>query len=104
MTERQHTLNNAGYVLVQDVFDPERDFAPVFEDWNLILDDIAADLADEGLIESTYTGLPFPERLVEICADSGRTFAEQFDITLPQHAIAADTPLNLPDSIFQLLT
>jgi phytanoyl-CoA hydroxylase len=104
MTERQHTLNNAGYVLVQDVFDPERDFGPVFDDWNLILDDIAAGLADDGLIDSTYTGLPFPERLVEICADSGRTFAEQFDITLPQHAIAADTPLNLPDSIFQLLT
>jgi hypothetical protein len=97
-------LDRDGYALVEGVFDPAADFAPVLRDWNAILDEIADDLIGRGTLGSRFDGRSFAQRLTAICAETGLTFAEHFDITLPQSTITADTPLNLPTSLFDLLT
>jgi hypothetical protein len=100
----QGDFDRDGYVAVEGVFDPVRDFEPVLADWNVVLDEIAADLVAAGRLRSTYDDLPFRERLIQLCAETGETFTQHFDISLPQSGATADTPLNLPDSVFRLLT
>jgi phytanoyl-CoA hydroxylase len=97
-------LEGDGYVLVEDVFDPQRDFEPVIRDFAETLDRLADTLLAEGAIDRTYAGLPFRQRLVEVCRASGTTYSQHFDISLPQSTLTAETPLHLPDSIYRILT
>ena len=48
-----------------------------------VLDGIARSLQAEGAISSLYRELPFDERVIRICAESGRNFPQNFDFSLP---------------------
>jgi hypothetical protein len=93
-----------GYVVVEHVLDPDRDIAPVLAEYAEVLDGIAGSLKAEGLLRSTYRELPFRERLIQICAESGRNFPQEFDISLPQTGVKADTPIHVGPAAFRLLT
>ena len=41
-----------------------------------VLDGIATSLFAEGAIKSTYADLSFTDRLIQICAESGRNFPQ----------------------------
>ena len=97
-------LAEDGYVVVADVFDAETDFAPIYDEWNDILDGIARPLVAEGAVRSTYAGLPFTERLLALCGETGSSFHQPFDISLPQKDITPDTPLHVGPAVFDLLT
>lgn len=98
------SLETDGYVLIEDVFDPERDFEPVIRDFAKTLDRLAGKLVADGAIDHDYGNLPFRARLIEICRVTGRTYSQHFDISLPQGTVTQETPLNLPDSLFRILT
>jgi phytanoyl-CoA hydroxylase len=93
-----------GYVVVERVLDPDRDIAPVLAEYAEVLDGIAGSLRAEGVLGSTYRELPFRERLIRICVESGRNFPQEFDISLPQTGIKADTPIHVGPAAFRLLT
>ncbi|WP_270889219.1 phytanoyl-CoA dioxygenase family protein [Pedococcus sp. 5OH_020] len=93
-----------GYVVVPDVIDPTTVIKPVLEEYARVLDELAADLAAQGQISSTYAHLPFEARLIQIAKESGSTHTQHFDVTLPQNNIRADTPIHLGDAVFKLLT
>jgi phytanoyl-CoA hydroxylase len=93
-----------GYLVVEDALDPVLDIQPVLAEYNLVLDGIAASLREEGAISSTYRDLPFADRLVQICAESGRNFPQHFDISLPQKGVQHDTPMHHGPAVFDLLT
>ena len=38
--------------------------------------------------------LPFPERLIQVCMESGRVFSSHFDISLPQKGVKYDSPMH----------
>src|SRR5438128_10048687 len=97
-------LTAEGYVVVEDVLDPAQDLEPVIAEYQEVLDGIAASLYAEGTIRSTYDGLPFGERLVRVCVESGRNFPQHFDISLPQAGIQPDTPIHVGPAVFGLLT
>jgi len=92
-----------GYVVVEGVLDPDRDIAPVLAEYGEVLDRIAASLQAEGILRSTYRDLPFRERLIQVCIESGRNFPQEFDISLPQTGIKADTPIHVGPAAFRLL-
>ena len=92
-----------GYVVVEHVLDPDRDIAPVLAEYGEVLDRIAAFLQAEGILRSTYRDLPFRDRLIRICIESGRNFPQEFDISLPQTGIKADTPIHVGPAAFRLL-
>jgi hypothetical protein len=98
------TFWEKGYVVVPDVFDPVIDFAQLYSDWGDILDEIAEECIAEGVLSSRYESLPFAERLMAICRDSGRNFPQRFDIALPQKNIQSDTPFYTGPGIFSILT
>jgi phytanoyl-CoA hydroxylase len=93
-----------GYVVVEDLFDPEADFAPLIADWDEVLSGIAEGLMAEGSLSRAYDELPFEERLVAVSAESGRNIPQPFDISLPQKNITAETPMHLGDSVFGVIT
>jgi len=93
-----------GYLVVENVVDPERDFAPVMAEYRALLDTIARDLYAEGAISSLYEDLPFAARLTEICAESGRVLSQYFDFSLPQSGVKPDTPIHTGPAMFRLLT
>ncbi len=93
-----------GYLLVEDLLDPASDIQPLIDEYEAVLDGLAQKLKDEGVIQSTYAGLSFNERMVNICIESGRTFGEHFDFSLPQNGITAETPLHTGPAVFHMLT
>lgn len=97
-------LAEDGYLVVEDLFDPAIDFAPLYPEWQSILDDLVDRLVAEGALTNRYAELPFDQRLIAINAASGATDPQPFDISLPQKHIRHDTPLHLSTSIFSLLT
>jgi phytanoyl-CoA hydroxylase len=97
-------LDEEGYVVVDDVLDPVADFAPLLDEYNQVLDGIAAGLVADGLLGSTYANLPFEARLIAVCAESGRNFPQDFDFTLPQKGITPATPIHAGPAVFHVLT
>ena len=104
ITESVAQFREEGYAVVEDVFDPDTDFAPIYAEWEAILGGVADSLAAEGALSSLHEGLPFDQRLIAICAESGRNIFQPFDITLPQKDIRPETPLHVTAAVFDLLT
>jgi phytanoyl-CoA hydroxylase len=97
-------LAEEGYVVVEGLFDPASDFAAVYDEWDAILDGIARELLAEGALSCAHEELPFAERLLALCGETGRVFHQPFDISLPQKDINPDTPLHVGPAVFDLLT
>jgi phytanoyl-CoA hydroxylase len=92
-----------GYLVVEDVLDPVLDLQPVLDEYAAALDEIAADLYARGAISRLYDGLPFAQRLIEVCAESGQNFPQHFDFSLPQKDVTRDTPIHVGPAVFGLL-
>lgn len=92
-----------GYLVVEDALDPARDLQPVWDEYAGVLDDLAMALHQEGAIGSPYRELPFRERLIQVCVESGRNFPQHFDISLPQTGVTHDMPIHVGPAVFGLL-
>lgn len=92
-----------GYVVVEDVLDPERDLDPIIAEYHGVLDRLAQELFESGRISSTYADLPFSERLTQIYAESGQVHAQYFDFSLPQAGVKHDTPFWAGPAVFSAL-
>ncbi|MFN8635608.1 MAG: phytanoyl-CoA dioxygenase family protein [Chloroflexota bacterium] len=93
-----------GYLVVEDVLDPVADIQPLFAEYTAILDRLVDDLVAEGALQSTYRELPFTDRLIQVCMESGRVFSSHFDISLPQKGVKYDSPMHHGPAVFNLLT
>ena len=93
-----------GYLVIENVLDPARDFAPVLDEYADVLDGIAARLYAEGAISSTYKSLPFAARMTEICAESKQVLSQHFDFSLPQKGVLPDTPIYTGPAMFRVLS
>jgi phytanoyl-CoA hydroxylase len=92
-----------GYLIVEDLFDPAEDLDPVIEEYKRVLDKLADELYAKGEISSTYTDLPFGQRLIEIYKESGKVNAQYFDFSLPQANVQPDTPYWAGPAVFRML-
>jgi len=99
----QH-FDEYGFVIVDDVFDVVRDLQPLVDDYGRLLNELAAQWLDDGLIPSSYSDLPFEQQFAHIIAESKHAWYQHFDFSLPQTKITPETPIHLSESIFNLLT
>ncbi|MGI8856096.1 MAG: phytanoyl-CoA dioxygenase family protein [Thermomicrobiales bacterium] len=102
--EQLQQFADEGYLVVEGVLDPERDFAPVMGEYSAILDGIADRLHADGAISSTYADLPFAARVTEICAESRMVLSQYFDFSLPQTGVRPDTPIYAGPAMFRVLS
>jgi hypothetical protein len=97
-------FDREGYLVVENVLDPVHDLAPLFAEYTSVLDGIVDGLVAVGTLSSRYENLPFGDRLIQVCMESGRVFSSNFDISLPQKGITYDTPMHVGPAVFRLLT
>ena len=96
-------FHHDGFLLVEDVLDPEMDIQPVIDEYFELLDLLCNKWYAEGRIDSTYRELPFGDRLARVVTESDRAYHQYFDITLPQKDVGADTPMHLGKAVFDFL-
>ena len=101
---QQQDFESEGFVVVEDVLDPDQEIAGVLAEYADALDEIATDFLQKGLIESTHRELGFTERLIRVSQESGQPIPQFFDFSLPQTGIRHDTPIRVGPAVFRLLT
>ena len=97
-------FNEDGYLVVEGVLAPRRDIEPLLGEYAQVLDGIAESFHADGVLAATYRELPFTERLIQVCKESGRSVSQHFDISLPQTGVLPTTPIHLGPATFSLLT
>ena len=101
---QQRQFEDEGFVVVEDVLDPDQEIAGVLAEYAEALDEIAREFHASGVIRSIYADLPFTERLIRVSQESGRPVPQYFDFSLPQNGIHQDTPIRVGPNVFRLLT
>ena len=92
-----------GYLLVKGVLDPAAVLDPIIEEYERLLDTLATDLRARGEISQLYADLDFRARMTKIYAETGRTFAQHFNLSLPLTGVKEDTPFWTGPAIFNLI-
>jgi len=92
-----------GYLVVEKVFDPAQDLDPIIDEYKGVLENLAQELYTKGEISSTYSELPFGQRLIQIYAESGKVHAQYFDFSLPYPNIHEDTPMWVGPAVFNVM-
>lgn len=99
----QH-FNEYGFMIYEDLFDGESDLDPLVDDYRHLLNELAVQWFEQGLIPSTYSDLPFEQQFAHIISESSHSWYQHFDFSLPQTKINPETPIHLSEPIFNLLT
>jgi hypothetical protein len=102
--EQMAHFEEHGYLLVKGLFDPKEDLDPILDEYAGVLDNLANELYAKGEITSTYSDLPFSERLIAVYNESGQVHAQYFDFSLPQTGVQPDTPFWAGPAVFRNLT
>ena len=92
-----------GFVVVEGFLDFAQDIQPVLNEYEQVLDRLAAKLYDDGKISNVYDRLPFDERLTKVYAESGEVHSQYFDFSLPQNGVDAHTPFWAGPAVFHLI-
>jgi ectoine hydroxylase-related dioxygenase (phytanoyl-CoA dioxygenase family) len=102
-TEQLEHFQQEGFLVVEQLLDPERDLDPILTEYAGVLDRLAEELLACGAIASLHRDLPFSERLVQIYAESGKVHAQYFDFSLPQDGITEATPFWTGPAVFNTI-
>jgi phytanoyl-CoA hydroxylase len=92
-----------GYLVVEELFDPQSDLDPILAEYEGVLDRLADELYVQGRISSTYRDLPFGQRVTRIYGESGEAHSQYFDFSLPLKGVTLDTPLWVGPAVFNIL-
>jgi len=94
-----------GYVVVENLLDPQADIQPILDDYTALLDQLAVRWYEEGKLPSAYADLPFPQRATAVVSQISDAESYHLDITLPKLAnYNAKTPIHTSAAVFKLLT
>ncbi|MGV9864712.1 phytanoyl-CoA dioxygenase family protein [Rhodococcus koreensis] len=97
-------FHNEGFLVVEDIIDVEEYLDPMVRDFDARLTELCADLFAKGEISSMWEDEPFQYRLTHLYQETGKSWAQYFDCSLPlRRQTAADEPCFFPPSVFNLL-
>ena len=96
------SFDRDGYLAVDRLLDYELDIQPVIEEYQALLDELCREWLAAGQLSETFSHLPFEKRLVEVYR-AGCNYQQAIDISLPNSAVQADTPVHLGPAVFNLL-
>lgn len=92
-----------GYVVVEKVIDPIAVLDPVIDEYTQVLNRLATQLYQFGQIVSDYNHLPFAQRFMTICCETGQAHQQFFDFSLPKSEVKTDTPFWAGPAVFHTL-
>src|ERR1051326_258143 len=87
-------FNEQGFLVVEDVFDPQLDLDPVVREYEALLDTLTVQWHADGRLASTFSELPFAQRFARVLNEAPRDLnvMSHFDISLPFEGVREDTP------------
>ena len=91
-----------GYLVARDVLDPEEDLAPVFTEYEELLDRLSRMWLQRGTISDTFEGMPFNERLVQIAIATRGNYYPYLDISFTQTDVEERMPVHSGPAVFNL--
>jgi len=101
LTQAQvESFNEQGYLVVEDLLEPEVVLDPVIEEYHGVLDRLADYLHNKGELASRYEELPFSERITQISAETGKNHQQFYDFSLPFKNVKPDTPFWTGPAVF----
>ncbi len=104
LTQEQKTQFEAqGFLLIEGVLEPGAVLDPIVDEYTHRLDELVRDLFDRGEISDPYADLDFRTRMTRVYAETGRTFAQYFNLSLPLINVREDTPFWTGPAIFNLI-
>src|SRR6202051_3814390 len=91
------TFERQGFLVVENVLDPEHDLDPVVAEYEALLDDLTNNWHAAGKLRSTFRDLPFAERFGRVLneAPADLNVMAHFDISLPFEGVTEQTPIHL---------
>jgi len=92
-----------GYVVARGLLDWDKDFQPVVEEYEEVLDRLIETWRVEGRLTETHADLPFGERLTRTVAEARAPYGLNFDISLAQAEVSEATPMHYGPAVFNLL-
>ncbi len=104
VAERLAHFEREGWVIFEDVFDPERDFGPLFEDFERIADGLAGEMLTPEQRAAWPPDGDLHAKLLHLAETNGEIDPEPFDPSIRPTTIATATwPPYLGKPIFDLL-
>ena len=101
----QARFERDGFVIIEDVLDPQRDLQPILDDYAGLLDTLARRWHAEGKLPSAFETLLFNQRAAEVIARISDAETAHIDISLPKIAeYSEQTPIHTSAAVFNLLT
>ena len=76
LTER---YKEQGYAIAKGLIDADRDLQPIISEYEDLLDTLAYQKYNDGIISSTYSTLPFGHKLAAILNEAGADFYQNLD-------------------------
>jgi len=101
--EQVEQFRREGYLLAENLLNPEEDIDPLIEEYTGVLNNLASELFARGEISSTYADLPFSQRLIEIYKQSGKVHAQYFDFSLHGASVTDETPFWVGPAVFNMI-
>ncbi|MGI9522084.1 MAG: phytanoyl-CoA dioxygenase family protein [Hyphomicrobiaceae bacterium] len=101
--EQRCQFDQQGFLRVRDVLEPATYLDPIVEEYSVLLDELAISLLESGQISSRHADLDFRSRMTKIYAETGQTFAQYFNLSLPLTGVQEDTPFWTGAAIFNLI-
>lgn len=94
-------FDERGYVVVRELLDPETDLKPLVDEYTDLVDSLSEKWFAEGKLPSTYSELPFGERVTQLLKE-GQPIFQEFDISLPP-GLTKETPIHTGEAVLDLL-
>lgn len=91
-----------GFLVVENLVDAAA-ITAIREEYSNRMDELFDGWFAQGLVNAPPAGLSFWDKL-EQCYRGGFDWYQPFDISLPHHDIAADTPMHIGPAVFGLIT
>jgi len=103
LTENQlERFDRQGFLTVENLLDPA-DIAAIKQEYSTLMDRLYRGWFDQGLVALPPDDLSFWDKL-EQCYKGDFEWYQPFDISLPHHGIASDTPMHIGPAVFGLAT
>ncbi len=103
LTETQlEQFNREGFLVVEDIYDKERDFGPIMAEYSELLGSLCEQWYSERRLPSAFQELSFSDKFTEVVAADLPVY-QHFDITLPQVNLKPGTPMHTSAAVFNLL-
>ena len=92
-----------GYLLVENLLDPETVLDPIVAEYAARLDGLARDLHRQGKLSSLHDDLDFRARMTAIYRETGETYPQFFNLSIPMTGVTEETPFWTGPAVFALI-